>query len=615
MNRNFCTALFVGAAALFAGEAQACTNFIVTKGASIDGSTFITYTADSHVLYGELYYRPAGTHLPGDMLDIHDWDSGKYLGQIKQVARTYAVVGNMNEHQLAIGETTFGGRPELVNPKGLLDYGSLIYVTLQRARTAREAIDTIAALVNEYGYYSSGESFSIADPNEAFIMEIIGKGPGQKGALWVARKIPDGYISGHANAPRIRQFPLNDPDTKYAPDVITFARDKGWFTGDDADFSFADAYGALDYGAVRFCDARVWCMFERAAASQNLSADWVTGVAGAQPLPLWVKPDRQLGAYDVMELMRDHFTGTELDMTKDLGAGPYALPYRWRPLTWKVGDKEYLNERATSTQQTGFSFVAQMRAALPDPIGGVLWFAVDDTYSTVYVPMYCGITEIPRGFAVGTGSFKEFSWDAAFWVFNAVSNYTYSRYSEMIKDVRKVQREIESRFIAEQPAIEAAALALHKQAPRLAVEYLNKYSGDSAAMVIARWRKLFEELLYKYLDGNVKDEFGKPTHPGYPESWYKMVAETTGTRLQVGELDSEKAAKAEKKAQEDAERSALREGIATLLRSREIMVDADTQKKVEETKDIAPLKQMLIRAATVKAAKDLLVEELKADTH
>lgn len=615
MNRNFYTALFVGAATLFAGEAHACTNFIVTKGASIDGSTFITYTADSHVLYGELYYRPAGTHLPGDMLDVYEWDTGKFLGQIKQVERTYAVVGNMNEHQVAIGETTFGGRTELMNPKGILDYGSLIYITLQRSKSAREAIETIAALVNEYGYYSSGESFSIADPNEAFIMEIIGKGPGAKGALWVARKIPDGYISGHANAPRIRQFPMNDPDTLFAPDVISFARDKGWFTGNDGDFSFADTYGALDFGALRFCDARVWCMFERAAASQNLSADWVKGVSGAQPLPLWVKPDRKLGAYDVMELMRDHFTGTELDMTKDLGAGPYAMPYRWRPLTWKVGEKEYLNERATSTQQTGFSFVAQMRSGLPNAIGGVLWFAVDDTYSTVYVPMYCGITKIPHGFAVGTGSFHEFTWDSAFWVFNAVSNYTYLRYSEMIKDVRKVQREIESRFIAEQPGIEAAALALHQQAPRLAIEYLNKYSNDSAEMVIARWRKLWEQLLYKYLDGNLKDESGKVTHPGYPESWYKLVAESTGTRLEVGKIDSEKAAEAEKKIKEDAERSALREGIATLLRSREIMVDADTQKKVEEMKDIEPLKQVLIRAATVKAAKDLIVEEPKPATH
>lgn len=615
MIRTSRTAFAITTALLAAPAARACTNFIVTKGASLDGSTFITYTADSHVLYGELYYRPAGVHRPDDMLDIHDWDTGKHLGKIKQAERTYAVVGNMNEHQLAIGETTFGGRTELVNPKGILDYGSLIYITLQRSRTAREAIRTIDALLNEYGYYSSGESFSIADPHEAFIMEIIGKGPGQKGALWVARKIPDGYISGHANAPRIRQFPLSDPDTLYAPDVISFAREKGWYSGSDADFSFADVYGALDYGAVRFCDARVWCMYRRAAAAQNLSADWVKGVSGAPPLPLWVKPDRKLGVYDVMELMRDHFTDTELDMTKDLGAGPYALPYRWRPLTWKVGDKEYFNERATSTQQTGFSFVAQMRSHLPDPVGGVLWFAVDDTFSTVYVPMYCGLTRIPHGFAVGTGSFHEFTWDSAFWVFNAVSNFSYLRYSDMIQDVRKAQREIESRFLAEQPAVEAAALALHEQAPRLAVEYLNKYSHDSADMVIARWRKLFEQLLYKYLDGNVKDEFGKPTHPGYSEAWYKMVAETTGTHLQLGKLDSEIVAEAEKKAREDAERSALHHAIATLLRAREIIVDAETQKKIDETRELEPLKQVLLRAATVKNAGELLAEPPRADAH
>lgn len=611
MNRLFGGFLLVFLALMGRGAAQGCTNFLVTKGASIDGSTFITYTADAHVLYGELYYRPAGTHLPGDMFDVYEWDTGKFLGQIKQAPRTYAVVGNMNEHQVAIGETTFTGRTELVNPKGILDYGSLMYIALQRSKSAREAIETIANLVNEYGYYSSGESFSIADPNEAWLFEIIGKGPGAKGALWVARKIPDGYISGHANAPRIRQIPLNDPDTLYAPDVITFARDKGWFTGSDADFSFADVYGALDYGAARFCDSRVWCMYQRAAPSQVISADWVTGVSGAQPLPLWVKPDRKLGVYDVMELMRDHFTGTVLDMTKDLGAGPYALPYRWRPLTWKLGEKEYLNERATSTQQTGFSFVAQMRSSLPNPIGGVLWFAVDDTFSTVYVPMYCGITKIPHGFAVGTGSFHEFTWESAFWVFNSVSNYTYLRYSDMIKDVRKVQREIESRFIADQPGIEAAALALHQQAPRLAIDYLNDYSNRSAEMVISRWRKLWEQLLYKYLDGNVKDESGKVTHPGYPEAWYKMVADSTGTRLEVGKLDREKEEEAAKKVKTEAERTALLDAIGTLLRTREIMIDAETQSKVTATKEVEPLKQMLIRAATVKSAKELIVEEPK----
>jgi len=391
-------------------SAQTCTNYLITKGASQDGSTMITYAADSHELYGELYYAPAADHLPGAMLDIYEWDTGKFLGRIKQVAHTYAVVGNMNEHQVSIGETTWGGREELKDPKAILDYGSLMYIALQRARTAREAIQVITDLVAEYGYYSSGESFSIADPNEVWILEIISKGPNNKGAVWVARKVPDGYICAHANQARIRQFPLNDKENcLYAPDVITFAREKGYFKGQDKDFSFADAYAPLDYSALRFCEARVWSMFRRAAPSLNLPIDYVKGVKGAEPLPLWIKPDKKLSVHDVMELMRDHFEGTEFDMTKDVGAGPFRLPYRWRPLTWKVDTVTYCNERAVSTQQTGFSFVAQARSWLPNPIGGVLWFGVDDTYSTVYVPMYCGIKQVPHSFAVGTGSFDQFS--------------------------------------------------------------------------------------------------------------------------------------------------------------------------------------------------------------
>ncbi|MEE9294974.1 MAG: C69 family dipeptidase, partial [Phycisphaerae bacterium] len=317
--------------------ALACTNFLITRGASADGSTMITYAADSHVLYGELYYTPAGRHIPGSMLDIYEWDTGKFLGQIKQAPETYSVVGNINEHQVAIGETTWGGRHELRDPKAVMDYGSLMYIALQRARTAREALKVMADLTAEYGYYSSGETMSLSDPNEVWILDIIGKGPDNKGAVWVARKIPDGYISAHANNPRIHQFPLDDKDnTLYAPDVISFAREKGYFEGRDKDFSFADTYGPLSYGAVRFCDSRVWCMFNRAAPSKKLSVDWVNGVEGAEPLPLWIKPDRKLTVRDVMGFMRDHFEGTELDMTKDIGAGPYELPYRWRPLTWKV---------------------------------------------------------------------------------------------------------------------------------------------------------------------------------------------------------------------------------------------------------------------------------------
>ena len=515
-----------------------CTNFLITKGASADGSTMITYAADSHVLYGELYYTPAATHLKDEMLDIYEWDTGKYLGQIKQVENTYSVVGNMNEHQVSIGETTYGGRSELKNPKGILDYGSLMYITLQRAKTARQAVEIIGELVAEYGYYSSGESFSISDPNEVWIIEIIGKGPEQKGAVWVARKIPDGYICAHANQARISQFPLNDPENcLYEKDVIQLARDKGWFDGKDKDFSFFQAYAPVDYGALRFCEARVWSMFNRAAPSLNLSMDYVKGVPNAKPMPLWIKPDNKLSSRDVMELMRDHFEGSDYDMTKDIGAGPYKLPYRWRPLTWSVDSVKYCNERATSTQQTGFSFVAQARSWLPDPIGGILWFSVDDTYSTVYVPMYCGINRIPESYAVGTGDFQHFTWESAFWVFNFVSNYTYLRYSDMILEVQKVQRQLEGKFAAETRNVDKAALALFNQSPQLAIDYLTNYSVTTGNETVKRWKKLGEFLIYKFLDGNVKNEHGKVKHPGYPATWYKKIVNETGDHFEMKELE------------------------------------------------------------------------------
>lgn len=520
---------------------EACTNFLITKGASTDGSTMISYTADAHVLYGELYHWPARSHTPGSMVEIHEWDTGKYLGKIPQVPHTYSVVGLINEHQLAIGETTFGGRPELRDDStGTIDYGSLMFLALQRARTAREAIEVMTSLVAEHGYYSSGESFSIADPNEVWIMEMIGKGRGNTGAVWVARRIPDGYISAHANQARIRQFPLNDKkNCLYAPDVIEFARQQGYYEGPDKDFSFADAYAPLDYGALRFCEARVYAMFNRVSPSLGLTTDYVKGVPGAEPMPLYIKPDRKLSAHDVMELMRDHFQGTEFDMTRDIGAGPYACPYRWRPLTFEVDGVKYLNERATSTQQTGFSFVTQSRSWLPDPIGGVIWFGVDDTYSTVYNPIYCGITRVPHSYAVGTGDFHTFSWDAAFWVFNWVANYAYSRYSDMIQDIQIVQRDLEGSFLADQERIDAAALALYKQSPGLARDYLTEYSCRVADATVARWRRLGEELLMKYLDGNIRDEHGKPRHPGYPESWLRRIAEDTGDHLRYIELDKE----------------------------------------------------------------------------
>lgn len=513
---------------------RACTSYLVSKGASVDSSTMITYAADSHTLYGELHFTPAADHLPGEMRDIHDWDSGTYLGQIDQIPHTYTVVGNMNEHQLCISETTWGGRTELRDPNATMDYGSLIYVALERARSARDAINVIGDLMARYGYHSSGESFSIADPNEVWIMEIIGKGPDKKGAVWVARRVPDGYVCAHANQARIRTFPLNDPQNcLYEKDTVQLAREKGWFTGEDRDFSFAEAYAPADFGALRFCEARVWSAFRRIAPSLEMSADYAKGIKEAPPLPLWIKPEKKLAVRDVMELMRDHFEGTDLDMTKDVGAGPYQLPYRWRPLTWDVDGVKYCNERAASTQQTGFSFVSQARSWLPDPIGGVLWFGVDDTYSTVYVPIYCAIKQVPRSFAVGTGDFHHFTWDSAFWVFNFVSNYAYQRYSDMIQDVQKVQRELEGRFVADQSGTDEVALKLYRESPQLAIDYLTRYSVERGDATVKRWRQLGESLIVKYLDGNVRDEAGKVTHPGYPKSWYRKIAEETGDHLKV----------------------------------------------------------------------------------
>jgi dipeptidase len=524
-----------------ASPGSACTNFLITKSASTDGSTMITYSADSHTLYGELYHWPARDFAPGTMHDVYEWDTGKFLGRIPQVAHTYSVVGLMNEHQVSIGETTYGGREELQDTAGLVDYGSLMFLALQRAKTAREAIAVMTDLVAKYGYYSSGESFSIADPNEVWIMDLIGKGKGNKGAVWVARKVPEGYIAGHANNPRILRFPLNDKEnTLYAPDVISFAREKGYFKGADNEFEFATAYAPLDFGALRACEARVWAMFNRAAPSLKLSMDYVKGVPGAEPMPLWIKPDKKLSAHDVMELMRDHFTGTDFDMTQDVGAGPYACPYRWRPMTWKVDTVAYVHERATSTQQTGFSFVAQMRSWLPGPIGGVLWFGVDDTYSTVYNPIYCGITRVPESYAVGVADLYHFSWNSAFWVFNWVANYAYTRYVDIIRDVQVVQRDLEGSFLAAQPGVDAAAMALYRESPALAADYLTTYSCTTAQNTVARWRTLGEELFVKYMDGNVKSELGEVLHPAYPDSWYRRIAAERGEILKERPIEKKK---------------------------------------------------------------------------
>ncbi|MCG2812026.1 MAG: C69 family dipeptidase [Candidatus Aminicenantes bacterium] len=541
----------LGLVLAFAPAGHACTNYLISKGASTDGSTMITYSADSHSLYGELNFIPAGVHIEGTWIDVYDGDSGKYLGKILQARRTYSVVGLINEFQVAIGETTFGGREELMDPKAVVDYGSLMNLALQRGRTAREALQIMTSLVAEYGYASSGESFSISDPNEVWILEMISKGPENKGAVWVARLVPDGYVCAHANQPRIHQFPLqktnNFSNMKqtvfHAPDVVSFAREKGYFKGADSEFSFANAYAPADFGARRFCEGRVWEFFRRVTPdSRQMDAykDYVLGMKPAKPMPLFIKPDKKLSVRDVMELMRDHFEGTEMDMTQDIGAGPFVLPYRWRPMTWKVekeAKESYFFERAVSTQQTAFSFVTQSRSWLPNPIGGVFWLGMDDTYSTVYTPMYCGIRQVPASFAKGTGNFSQFSWDSAFWVFNFVANYAYSRYCDMIQDIQPVQRELEGKFFAVQPGLEAAAVDLFKRSPELARDHLTAYSISEGEAVVKRWKKLGEFLIWKYLDGNVRDSQGNVTHPPYPKEWYQRIITETGDRFRVPETE------------------------------------------------------------------------------
>ncbi len=551
-----------------------CTNFLVTKGASVDGSTMITYAADSHVLYGELYHWPAATYSAGTMLKVYEWDTGKFLGEIPQALETYNVVGNMNEHQVSIGETTYGGRSELVDTTGIVDYGSLIYIALQRSKSAREAIKIMAELMANHGYYSSGESFSVADANEVWIFELIGKGTdmkvdkktkksynANKGAVWVARLIPDGYISGHANQARITTFPLEDGKTSissknldkifdqnittvYAHDVISFARSKGYFTGEDKDFSFSDTYAPLDFGAARFCEVRVWSFFKDVNKDMWNYFEYAKGHDLQNRMPLWIKPEQKISAQDLMNFMRDHLEGTELDMSKDPGAGPHALPYRWRPLTWKYEDKTYVNERATATQQTGFSFVSQMRSWLPNPIGGIFWFGVDDAATSVYTPIYCGITEIPETFAVGNGNMLTYSPTSAFWAFNKVSNFAYLRYDVMSADVRKVQKELEDHYKLMTPVIDNAANELYKSNPNEAITFLTKYSVNTANDLTVRWQKLFEYLLVKFMDGNIKqEENGKfkyneynaapasPKNPQYPDWWKKNVIDATGDKL------------------------------------------------------------------------------------
>ncbi len=536
---------------------KACTNFLITKGASKDGSVMITYSADSHVLYGELYYWPAKIWPAGTMVDVYEWDTGKFLGRIPQAAQTYSVVGNMNQHQLSIGETTYGGRME-VDTTAIIDYGSLIYMTLQRAKNAREAIATFSRLVTDYGYASSGESFSIADANEAWILELIGKGPGKKGAVWVARRIPDGYISGHANHPRITTFPLADGvksitskdlskiynpeiETVYAYDVIDVARSYGYYTGEDKDFSFSDSFAPLDFGGARFCEARVWSGFNMVNSQMMKYVDYAMGENLKNRMPLWIKPDNKIDAKDVIKMMRNYYQGTPMDMTKDIGAGPYKSTVRWRPMEWKVDGTTYIFERAISTQQTGFSFVAQSRSWLPDPVGGIFWFGVDDTYFTVYSPIYCGITKVPESFAVGNGDMMTFSENSGFWIFNQVTNFAYSRESLMIDDIQKKQKELEDKYFTETKSIDETAAVLCIKSPKKAVKYLTEYSVNAGNNTVNQWKEFYKFLFTKYVDGNVKENRPLPagykyvtpkvSQPGYSEEWYRAIINATGDKF------------------------------------------------------------------------------------
>ncbi len=564
----------------FMKPVQACTNYLITPGASVDGSSMISYAADSHVLYGELYHYPAADYPEGAMREIVEWDTGRYVGRIPEVAHTYNVVGNMNEWQLAIGETTFGGLEGLENPEGLIDYGSLIYITLQRSKTAREAIKTMAELVANYGYISSGESFSIADPNEVWIMEMIGKGQ-EKGAVWVALRIPDGYVSGHANQARITTFPLANKKNKnsitsknldkllknpnidcvYAEDVISFAKNNNLYSGPDGQFSFSDVYAPVDFSGARACEIRVWTMFNQVVDGMDQYWDYATGrnINRVKPyvkgepqtpenfptnrMPLWVKPNEKVSVLDMMAFMRDHLEGTELDMSQDVGAGPFHCPYRSRPMGWEIDGVEYVHERATATQQTGFSFVAQCRPNTINNIGGIIWFGVDDAASTVYCPMYTCMTEIPLCFREGNGGIMEYSETAAFWIFNQVTNWAYTKYEYIHPEIAEKQAAYEQGWVEGVAKVDERAAELYQEDPAKAVDYLTKFSSKEAEKLTADWREFYKYLFVKYMDFNIKEAQPTPKsykyyapkvqQPKYSEEYYRAIIEQTGDKLKV----------------------------------------------------------------------------------
>lgn len=529
-------------------QADACTSFLVGKNASADGSAFITYNQDDYGMFGRLGYYPAATHAPGTLRAIVDGDTNHYLGQIPEAEQTYAVMGYINEHQVGITETTFGGRPELEDPSGIIDYVSLMTIALQRSRTAREAIQVMTDLVQKYGYASSGESFSIADPNEIWILEMIGKGPKEKGTVWVAVRIPDDCIASHANHSRIHQFDRNDKENvMYSKDVISFARKQGYFKGNDRDFSFSQAYAPADFGALRYCEARVWSFYNKWVDGMDRYLNYVDGrhIGQEAPMPLYFKPKQKLSLQDVMNSMRDHYEGTPFDITNDAGAGVYQAPYRPTPLEWKYEGKTYFNERPISTQQTGSSVVVQLRGHLPNAVGGVLWYANDDPNMAPYTPVYASATQAPACYDDKTASGVKFSWNSAFWVQNWVSNMTYPRYAQLFPSVEAERQTIEGRCLAEQQQVDRKALELLKNDSVEAVKYLTEYSGNRAQQMLESWKNLGEYLIVKYNDQTVKPETdgqfdltpdglgARPARPGFSDSYKAVIVKETGDRYLV----------------------------------------------------------------------------------
>lgn len=543
---SICASLLAAGLAVMPLSSLACTNLIAGPKATADGSVLMTYAADSHNLYGMLTHTPAADHAPGTIRKVTEWDTGKPLGSIPQVAHTYNVVGNINEHQLAIGESTWGGRNELVDTTGnsIIDYGSLIQIALERAKTAREAIAVMTDLVDKYGYASSGESFSIADKNEVWVMELIGKGA-EKGAVWIAVRIPDDAISGHANEPRIRKVDLKDKENVIASkDVISFARKRGYFSGKDADFSFADAYSTHDKGTRRGCDGRVWSYFRRFNPDADAYYAWCNGESD-QPMPLYIKPTRKVSLKEMQESMRDHFEGTPFEMTSDVGSGPNHVPYRWRPMEYKVDGKTYTHERAIATQQTGWHFVSQTRADMPDEIGGVLWFGTDDTNTSVYMPFYCSMTEIPL--QLREGNVNEFSFDSNFWMTNWVANQAYNRYDLMIPDIRKVQSALENKYLASRADKEKELAALLAEGDDKAFRNAVNEEGKAIAKEATdAYKDLAIYLFVKFMDGNMKKtdadgnfiftEYGLPSYPsfpGYNQKYFDNIVKETGDHFLV----------------------------------------------------------------------------------